>query len=88
MKTVWILAQSLHSAMQALNKNLEGPSAFQEEFIQFRFIATADQVRSLPTQETFIVVQNWRGRPDADEVLGAIKERGWQSISLQELFLS
>ena len=88
MKTIWILAQSLHSAMQALNKNLEGPSAFQEEFIQFRFIATAEQVRSLPPQQTFLVVKKWRSRPDADEVLKAMKGRDWQSTTLKELIMS
>ena len=87
MKTVWILAKSLHSAMEALHKNLDGPSAFQDEFISFRFIATVDQVRNLPRGETFLVVKKWRARPDAEPVLAAMKERGWQSTTLKELLL-
>ena len=73
--------------MQALHRNLENHSAFNEEFVSFRFIATADQVRGLPANQTFLVVKRWRDRPDADEVLKAMKERDWQSISLKELFL-
>ncbi|MEE8295273.1 MAG: hypothetical protein V3R64_06140 [Sphingomonadales bacterium] len=86
MKTVWILARSLHSAMEALHKNLEA-SAFQEDFISFRFIATAEQVRNLPRGETFLVVKKWHSRPDAEEVLQAIKEQEWQTVSLKDLFL-
>jgi len=87
MKTVWILAGSLHSAIEALHKNLEG-SAFQEGFISFRFIATAEQVRNLPRGETFLVVRKWRSRPDAEEVLQALKEHEWESTTLKELFMS
>jgi len=72
--------------MDALHKNLEG-SAFQEDFISFRFIATAEQVRNLPRGETFLVVKKWRSRPDAEEVLQAIKEQEGQTVSLKDLFL-
>jgi len=88
MKTVWILARSLHSAMEALHKNLNGPSAFQDECISFRFLATADQVRNLPRGETFLVVKKLRTRPDAEEVITALKERDWQSTTRRELLLS
>ena len=87
MKSVFILARTLSSAMQALHRNLES-QAFEEDFISFRFIATADQVNSLPRNQTFLVVRKWRDRPDAEEVLKAMKDRDWQSISLKELFLS
>jgi len=72
--------------MEALHNNLDGPSAFQEEFISFRFIATAEQVRNLPRGETFLVVKKWRDRPDAEEVLKAIKAQDWQLISLEDVF--
>ncbi|MCH8173450.1 MAG: hypothetical protein IIA70_09130 [Proteobacteria bacterium] len=86
MKTVFILARTLSSAMQALHRNLES-QAFEEDFISFRFIATADQVKSLPRNQTFLVVRKWRDRPDADEIIEAMKERDWQSISLKDVFL-
>ncbi|MCH8322620.1 MAG: hypothetical protein IIB64_06045 [Proteobacteria bacterium] len=73
--------------MQALHRNLK-EAAFDEDFISFRFIATVDQVKSLPRNQNFLVVRKWRDRPDADEVLAAMKDRDWQSISLKELFLS
>ena len=88
MKTVWILARSLHSATQSLNKNLKDNSAFNEDFVSFCFIATADQINSLPKGESFLVVQKWRDRQDAEEVLKAIKEQDWQPISMRDVFLS
>ena len=87
MKTVFILARTLSSAMQALHRNLES-QAFEEDFISFRFLATADQVKSLPRNQTFLVVRKWGDRPDADEIIAAMKERDWESTSLKELFLS
>ncbi|MCH7805827.1 MAG: hypothetical protein IH995_01600, partial [Proteobacteria bacterium] len=54
----------------------------------FRFIATADQVKSLPRNQTFLAVRKWRDRPDAEEVLKAMKDRDWQPISIKDLFLS
>ena len=87
MKTVWILARSLSTATKALHRNLKDYSSLDMDFITFRFIATADQVRSQPTQEKFIVVRNWRNRPDAEEVLVAIREREWVYVTLKELFL-
>lgn len=72
--------------MQALNKNLKDNSALEEDFISFRFIANADQIRGLPRNETFLVVQKWRDRPDAKQVLEALKECDWQSISLKDVF--
>ena len=87
MKTVFILARTLSSAMQALHRNLEGHTALEEDFISFRFIATANQVKNLPRNQTFLVVRKWRDRPDAEEVLKAMKDREWQSISLKDVFL-
>ena len=74
--------------MQALHRNLEGHTALEEDFVSFRFIATADQVRSLARNQNFLVVKKWRDRSDAEEVLKAMKDREWQSISMKELFLS
>ena len=87
MKTVYILAKTLSSATQALHRNLE-EAAFEEDFFAFRYIATAGQVRDLPQGQSFVVVQRWKDRPDAEEVLAALKERGWQSITLADLILS
>jgi len=86
MKTVYMLARTLTSATQALHKNLE-ETAFEEDFIAFRFIATADQIRDLPRNQVFLVVRRWKGRPDAEEILKALKERDWEPTSLKDLFL-
>jgi len=72
----------------SLAKELKEHTALEEDFVSFRFIATADQVRNLPRNQTFLVVQRWRDRPDAEEVLVALKKRGWQSITLADLILS
>lgn len=87
METVWVLAPNQFTATAALQKNLKDHTAFKEDFVAFRFIATAEQVRSLPNNERFIVVQRWRNRKDAEAVLKAIKEKGWVYCSLKELFL-
>ncbi|MCH8323015.1 MAG: hypothetical protein IIB64_08075 [Proteobacteria bacterium] len=44
-------------------------------------------MKSLPRNQTFLVVRKWRDRPDAEEVLKAMKDREWQSISLKDVFL-
>lgn len=88
METVWVLARNQYTATKALRKSLDGHMAFEEDFIAFRFIATADQVRSLPVNQRFLVVQHWRDRVDADLVLTALRERDWVYCTLSELFLS
>lgn len=87
METIWVLARNQFTATEALRKNLKDHSAFKENFVAFRFIATADQVRSLPGNQKFIVVQHWRERKDADQVLKAIRENEWVYYSLKDLFL-
>ncbi len=87
MKTVWILAKSLHSAMNALRKNLKEPCPFQDEFVAFRYIGSVEQVKNLPRGQTFLVVKDWRRRPDAEKLAAVMKERNWEVIALKDLFV-
>jgi len=72
--------------MQVLHRNLE-EAAFEEDFISFRFIATAEQVRDLPRNQSFLIVKCWRNRPDAEEIIEAMKERSWEATTIAALIL-
>ncbi len=76
------------TATKAIQKNLKDYSAFEEDFIALYFIATVDQVKSLPRNQNFLVVRKWRDHPDAEQILEAMKDCDWESVFLKDLLLS
>ncbi len=85
METIWIFAGSRHSASQALRKNL-GASFDEEQFVAYRYIATADMIGS-NDGERFLVVRDWKRHPEADEILQVLKEAGWRFVPFKDLLL-
>ena len=85
METIWILAGSRHSASQALRKRL-GAAMDGEQFVVYRYIATADMVRRIEG-EKFLAVRDWKRHPEAVEILNILKEKGWAFVPFKDYYL-